>query len=103
MILRSDIDLDNSAFTGRALSAAPNWSSIMVSAQSPVHPGEILSGELLKPAGITQSCVARRIRVAPRRINEIAHGRRAILPETALRLARALGTSDRFWVNLQRR
>jgi addiction module HigA family antidote len=68
-----------------------------------VHPGEILLEEFLKPLQITQYRLAREIHVPPRRINEIVHGQRAITADTALRLARYLGTSAHFWVNLQAR
>jgi addiction module HigA family antidote len=69
----------------------------------PIHPGEILLEEFLNPLGISQYRLAQAISVPPRRINEIVHGKRGISPDTALRLARALGTSDRFWMNLQTR
>ena len=69
----------------------------------PVHPGEILLEEFLAPLRISQYRLAHAIGVPPRRINEIVHGKRAISPDTALRLSRALGTSDRFWMNLQTR
>lgn len=69
----------------------------------PIHPGEILLEEFLTPMGISQYRLARAIDVPPRRINEIVHGQRRITPGTALRLARALGTTDRFWMNLQTR
>jgi addiction module HigA family antidote len=68
---------------------------------APIHPGEILLEELLSPLGISQYRLAHEIAVPPRRINEIVHGERAITANTALRLARYFGTSDRFWVNLQ--
>ena len=67
----------------------------------PVHPGEILLEEFLKPLGISQYRVARDINVPPRRINEIVHGIRAVTADTALRLSRYFGTSERFWLNLQ--
>ena len=67
----------------------------------PVHPGEILFEDFLKPLGLSQYRVAHGISVPPRRINEIVHGKRAITADTALRLARFFGTSDRFWLNLQ--
>lgn len=67
----------------------------------PIHPGEILLEEFLKPMGISQYRLAKDTSVPPRRINEIVHGKRAITPDTALRLARFFGTSDRFWINLQ--
>jgi antitoxin HigA-1 len=70
---------------------------------SPVHPGEILAEEFLTPLGITQYRLAAAIGVPPRRINEIVHGRRRISADTALRLARYFGTSERFWLNLQGR
>jgi addiction module HigA family antidote len=69
----------------------------------PVHPGEILTEEFLKPLGISQYKVAKDIRVPARRINEIAHGKRSVTADTALRLSRYFGTSERFWLNLQAR
>lgn len=69
----------------------------------PVHPGEILEAEFLKPLGVSQYRLARDISVPPRRINEIALGKRAITADSALRLARYFGTSERFWLNLQTR
>ena len=70
---------------------------------SPVHPGEILAEEYLAPLGVTQHHVAVEIGVPPRRINEIVHGKRGISADTALRLARYFGTSERFWLDLQSR
>ena len=70
---------------------------------TPIHPGEILLEEFLKPMGISQYRLAKDISVPPRRINEIVHGTRAITPDTALRLSRYFGQSERFWVNLQTR
>ena len=67
----------------------------------PVHPGEILLEEFLKPLGLTQYSLANSLSVPPRRINEIAQGKRAITADTALRLARSFGNSERFWLNLQ--
>lgn len=75
----------------------------MTTAHDPIHPGEILAEEFLAPLGITQYRLAKTIGVAPTRIGEIVHGTRGISPDTALRLSRALGTSDRFWLNLQTR
>lgn len=69
----------------------------------PVHPGEILLEEFLKPLGISQYRLAKDVSVPPRRINEIVRGGRAITADTALRLARFFGTSERFWLNLQTR
>ena len=69
----------------------------------PIHPGEILRKEFLEPLGITQYRVSKSISVPPRRINEIVHGKRSISADTALRLARYFGTSERFWMNLQAR
>lgn len=69
----------------------------------PIHPGEILLEEFLKPMDISQYKLAKDISVPPRRINEIVHGLRAITPDTALRLSRYFGLSERFWVNLQTR
>jgi antitoxin HigA-1 len=69
----------------------------------PVHPGEVLMAEFIEPLGVTQHKVAVAIGVPPRRINEIAHGKRRISADTALRLARYFGTTDLFWINLQNR
>lgn len=69
----------------------------------PIHPGEILVAEFLKPMDVSQYRLAKSLSVPPRRINEIVHGDRAITADTALRLARYFGTSDRFWLNLQMR
>lgn len=68
---------------------------------SPVHPGEILLEEFLKPMGISQYRLAKDISVPARRINEIVHGTRAISANTALRLAKYFGMSPQFWLNLQ--
>lgn len=67
----------------------------------PVHPGEVLLEDFLTPLGLTQYRLAKGLSVPPRRINEIVHGKRAITADTALRLARFFGTSERFWLNLQ--
>ncbi|MFQ5676544.1 MAG: HigA family addiction module antitoxin [bacterium] len=66
-----------------------------------VHPGEVLLEEFLKPMAISQNALARAINVPPRRINEIVLGKRSITADTALRLARAFGTSAQFWMGLQ--
>jgi addiction module HigA family antidote len=68
-----------------------------------VHPGEILSEEFLSPLGLSQNKAALAMRVPPRRINEIVHGRRSVTADTALRLARYFDTTADFWVNLQAR
>ena len=70
---------------------------------APIHPGEILLHDFLEPLGVSQYRLAHDISVPPRRINEIVHGKRAITADTALRLARYFGTSERFWLNLQAR
>ena len=66
-----------------------------------VHPGEVLLEEFIVPMNLSQNAVARAISVAPRRINEIVLGKRAITADTALRLARYFGTSEQFWMGLQ--
>jgi len=71
------------------------------SALGPVHPGEILLEEYLKPLEISQYKLAKDISVPARRINEIVHGKRSITADTALRLAKYFGTTERFWANLQ--
>jgi antitoxin HigA-1 len=68
----------------------------------PTHPGEILLEEFLKPLGITQVAFARHLQVPLQRINEIIRGKRGVTPETAWRLAQALGTTPELWINLQR-
>ena len=68
---------------------------------TPIHPGEILLEEFLKPLEKSQYRLAKDISVPPRRINEIVHGKRAVTADTALRLSRHFGTSENFWLNLQ--
>jgi addiction module HigA family antidote len=75
----------------------------MTNKYPPIHPGEILLEEFLEPMGISQYRLAKDISVPPRRINEIVLGKRAITPDTALRLSRYFGLSERFWMNLQTR
>ncbi len=67
----------------------------------PIHPGEILIEEFLKPMGLSQYRLAKDISVPPRRINEIVHGKRSISADTALRLGRFFGIPPQFWLNLQ--
>ena len=69
----------------------------------PIHPGEILLEEFLKPMGISQYRLAKDISVPPRRINEIVHGKRGISADTSLRLERYFGLSEGFWLRLQAR
>lgn len=76
---------------------ASGWNLQRVS----THPGEMLREEFLIPLGITQNALALKIRVPATRIGEIVHGKRAITPDTALRLARFFGNSPEFWLNLQ--
>ena len=76
---------------------ASGWNLRRVS----THPGEMLREEFLIPLGITQNALAMKIRVPATRIGDIVHGRRAITPDTALRLARFFGNSPEFWLNLQ--
>ena len=68
---------------------------------APVHPGEVLQEEFMEPLGLTQYRVAKATDVPARRINEIVHRKRAVSADTALRLARLLGTTAEFWMNLQ--
>ena len=68
---------------------------------APLHPGEVLLEEFLEPLGMSQYRLAKDISVPPRRVNEIVHGKRGITADTALRLSRYFGTSERFWLNLQ--
>lgn len=68
---------------------------------APIHPGEVLVEDFLMPLGLSQYRLAKDISVPARRINEIAHGKRGVSADTAIRLARYFGTSERFWLNLQ--
>jgi antitoxin HigA-1 len=68
---------------------------------APVHPGEILLEEFMKPLGLSQNRLGRDLGVPPRRINEIVHGKRSVTADTALRLSRYFGTSAEFWLGLQ--
>ena len=67
----------------------------------PTSPGEMLLEEFIKPLGITQSALAARLGVSFPRLNDVIHGRRAVTPDTALRLARVVGMSADFWLGLQ--
>ena len=69
----------------------------------PIHPGEILLEEFLKPMGVSQYRLAKDTGVPPRRIKEIVHGKRGISADTALRLSRYFTISEGFWINLQAR
>ncbi|HEX5676652.1 MAG TPA: HigA family addiction module antitoxin [Alcanivorax sp.] len=66
-----------------------------------IHPGEVLLEEFLKPMALSQNKLAREIGVPPRRINEIVLGKRSVSADTAVRLARYFGTSEKFWMGLQ--
>ena len=68
---------------------------------APIHPGEILLEEFLKPMNISQNQVGRDLGVSPRRINEIIHGKRSVTADTALRLSAYFGNSASFWLGLQ--
>ena len=70
---------------------------------TPIHPGDVLLQDFLEPFGLSWYRVARDISVAPRHINQIVHGTRAVTADTALRLGRYFGTSPQFWLNLQSR
>jgi addiction module HigA family antidote len=67
----------------------------------PLHPGEVLLEEFIKPMGLSQNRVGHDLGVSPRRINEIIHGKRSITADTALRLSRYFGNSAEFWLGLQ--
>jgi len=73
----------------------------MTKKMKPVHPGEILMEEFLKPMGLSQNHLALQIRVPARRINEIVLRKRRLTADTALRLAKYFGNSPRFWMGLQ--
>ena len=67
----------------------------------PIHPGEILSEEFLRPLGISQATLARHLGISTVRVNEIVNGKRGVTAETAWLFAEAFGTSPQFWINLQ--
>src|SRR5579864_1589141 len=91
-----------SASTGAKEARTMSRSSIITAELLPnPHPGEILLQEFLRPMALSQTALARAISVPPRRINEIVLGKRAITADTDLRLSRALGTSEGFWLGLQ--
>ncbi|MFT4030303.1 MAG: HigA family addiction module antitoxin [Protaetiibacter sp.] len=73
----------------------------MTKAHDPITPGEILLTEFLEPLGITQYRLAQATGLPQTRISEIVRGKRGITVDTALRLSKALGTDDRFWINIQ--
>ena len=77
------------------------WTTPNMKALPNIHPGEVLLEEFLLPMGISQNALARAADVPPRRINEIVLGKRGISADTAVRLARVFGTSERFWLGLQ--
>ena len=68
---------------------------------APAHPGDVLSEDFLKPLDLSQYALAKAIGVPQIRISEIVHGKRAVTPDTALRLARYFGTSAEFWIGMQ--
>ena len=84
-------------------STTTRGSDMATSNIDPIHPGEILLEEFLNPLHLSQYRLAKEISVPARRINEIVHGKRGISADTALRLSRFFGTSERFWLNLQLR
>lgn len=67
----------------------------------PIHPGEILREEYLEPLGMSVNALSKALHVPATRMNEIVRGNRGVTADTALRLARYFGTSERFWLNLQ--
>lgn len=81
--------------------ANPPRSWRLPSHRPPTHPGEMLLEEFIKPLGLTQTALARRLDVSYPRLNEIIKARRSVTPDTALRLERVLGMSAEFWLNLQ--
>ncbi len=68
---------------------------------NPFHPGEILQEEFLVPLGLTQTAFAKKLRWTPAKLNELIRGRRGITAESAIALSKELGTSPKFWMNLQ--
>lgn len=68
---------------------------------TPIHPGEILLEEFMKPMGISQYKLAKNLHVSPMRISEIIHGKRSVTADTAIRLSRYFKMEAKFWMNLQ--
>lgn len=87
------------AVVGGSLIARPRVEDM---AEPPVHPGEVLLEEFLDPLGLTQTAFAARLRIPLQRLNDLIRARRGVTPDSALRLARALGTSAELWLNLQK-
>jgi len=75
----------------------------MVTRLPPIHPGEILREEFMRPLGLSSNALAKALGVTPARVNEIVRERRSISADTALRLARYFGTDAQSWLNLQQR
>jgi antitoxin HigA-1 len=69
---------------------------------APVHPGEVLKEEFMEPLGLSANRLARGLRIPPNRISAIVNGERSVTADTALRLAKALGTTPDFWLSLQK-
>lgn len=86
------------AVNGGTLIARPRVEDM---SEPPVHPGEVLLEDFLNPLGLTQTAFAARLRIPLQRLNDLIRARRGVTPDTALRLARALGTSAELWLNLQ--
>ena len=80
---------------------APSSGHRLPRLRAPTHPGEMLLEEFIKPLGVTQTDLANRLGVSFPRLNELIHGKRAVTPDTALRLARVVGMSPDFWLGLQ--
>jgi antitoxin HigA-1 len=74
----------------------------MTKLMTPVHPGEILKEEFMRPLSLSANALARAVRVPPNRISAIVNGERGLTADTALRLAKAFGTTPEFWLNLQK-
>jgi len=98
---RSRITTKRRATAGRRVPAAELIGRRLPRHRPPTHPGEMLREEFLTPLGVTQSDLAHRLGVSFPRVNEIIRGKRAMTPDTALRLARVLGMSAEFWLGLQ--
>lgn len=74
----------------------------MTKLMTPVHPGEILKEEFMRPLSLSANALARAVRVPPNRISAIVNGERGLTADTALRLAKAFGTTPEFWLSLQK-
>lgn len=91
----------SSTITRRALKESRRSFEPMADGMPPIHPGEIILEDVIRPLGMSVHAFAQALRVPATRMSEIVHGRRSVTADTALRLAQYLGTTARIWIDLQ--